>query len=123
MNSTALTANLKLLALFQLLVGGGLALMVSIFWDFQLGASFAIGALLMLTNVGAIAWTSWRMLSQKSIAWTSLIIVIKYAVLLGSIIVLAKTSWFSSLGAGLGVTSFLIAALLLAVFNQKKEMI
>lgn len=123
MNSVILTANFKFLALLQFLVGGALTGVVTYGWGIQLGASFAIGALLMLTNVSAIAWTSWRLLSQKSIAWTSLIIVIKYAVLLGSIVVLAKTSWFSSLGAGLGVTSFLIAALLLAIFSQKKETI
>ncbi|NJL24461.1 MAG: hypothetical protein HC902_04370 [Calothrix sp. SM1_5_4] len=59
----------------------------------------------------------------KTIAWTALILVSKYAVLLGSIYMLSVTDWFSALGAGLGISSFLIPVLLLAVFFQEKETI
>lgn len=113
--------NLRALFLAQVglaLVLGGI---VAAIWGVSLGASFVVGATLMLANLGLIAWSSWRLLTKKSIAWTVMIIVIKYAVLLGSIVFFARTDWFSSLGAGLGVASFLIAALIAALLNQKED--
>lgn len=86
---------------------------------FQLGASLGIGAGLMLFNVIGIGWIWQRLMMKKSIAWTLLIIVIKYAVLLGSIFYLARQEWFSSLGAGLGISSFVIAALVMAFIFRK----
>jgi hypothetical protein len=111
----------KTLAASQIAVGAAFSLLLAWLWNPSLGASFAVGALLMLTNMLLIAWTLWRLLMKKSIAWTSLIIVIKYAVLFGSIVLVARASWFSSLGAGLGITSFLIAALLAAIVSQQKK--
>jgi hypothetical protein len=112
------TKGLALSQLVVLALGSGA---FAAFGNSSLAASFAVGAALMLTNVVAIAWVSWRQLEQKSIAWTMMIIVSKYAVLLGSIFFLARTSWFSPIGAGLGIASFLIAALVFAIFTQKKE--
>lgn len=100
-----------------ILIGGAIAAI----WGVSLGASFVVGAALMLANLGLIAWSSWRLLTKKSIAWTVLIIVIKYAVLLGSIVFFARTDWFSSLGAGLGVASFLIAILIAALLEKKEN--
>jgi hypothetical protein len=60
-------------------------------------------------------------MAKKSIAWTVMIIVIKYAVLLGSIFFLARTNWFSPLGAGLGILSFIVAAFILAVRSYRRE--
>ena len=114
-------SSLKLLVTLQLVSGLVLSLFVGWFWGFGLGASFAIGSALMLVNLLLLAWSTWRMLEKKPIAWTLIIIVIKYAVLLGSIVILARQSWFDSMGAGLGIASFLIAILALALIQQKKE--
>lgn len=88
----------------------------------QLAASTLVGAALMLFNVIALGWTVDRMLAKKSIAWTVLIIVIKYAVLLGSIYILAQTAWFSSIGAGIGLVSFVLAILVFAMLSHWKEL-
>lgn len=118
---TTIYQNLKILALLQAAVGLVAALAVGWLSTPERGVSFAVGAGLMLANLLVLAWTSWRALAKKSIAWTSLIIVLKYAVLLGSIWYLSRTSWFNSLWAGLGVTTFVIAALIAAIIIQKKE--
>src|SRR5687767_10864759 len=107
--------DIKVLALAQIIVGVVFALLLAMFVSPSLGASFGLGALLMLANMALIGWAVWRMLMQKSIAWTSVLIVIKYAVLFGSIVFVSRLSWFSSLGAGLGITSFVIAALAAAL--------
>lgn len=77
--------------------------------------------MVMLTNLALLAWVWYRILAKKSIAWTLQIIVIKYAVLLVSLFYLMHTSWFSSLGAGLGVASFTLGALVFALCEQRKE--
>lgn len=118
---TTLTQNLKLLALTQLLVGALLSPVLGFFGSFQLGASFAMGAGLMLLNVGLLAWVWWRILTQKTIAWTLIVIVIKYAVVLGTIYDLARREWFNPVGAGLGIASFIIAALVTALLLEQKE--
>ncbi len=118
--STAIR-NLKTLALIQGIVGAALSLLVTVIWNLQLGASFAVGSSLMLFNIVLLGWTWWRILAQKTIAWTLVVIVIKYAVLLGAIFHLARTSWFSSVGAGLGISSFVLAALFYAVVSEKQE--
>jgi hypothetical protein len=109
------------LAGLQFLIGVALSIAVGLIWGFQLGASFAVGVALVLGNLLVLAWAWWRLFEQKTIAWTLLIIVIKYAVLLGSIIILARMAWFRVLGAGLGVSSFVIAALVWAVIMQRQE--
>ncbi len=103
--------SLKYMAIFQaiivLIAGGGL-------WISgrpQLAASFAVGAGLMLGNLMALAWSTWRVLAKKPVASTVLIIVIKYALLLGSVFYFARMPWFSSAGAGLGIASFMLAIL------------
>lgn len=118
---TTLTQNLKLLALAQLLVGAFFSLVLGFFGSLQLGASFAMGAGLMLLNVGLLAWVWWRILTQKTIAWTLIVIVIKYAVVLGTIYDLARREWFNPVGAGLGIASFIIAALVTALLLEQKE--
>lgn len=108
---TTIFNSLKYMAIFQgaivLLVGGGM-------WFSgrpQLAASFAVGAGLMLGNLMALAWSTWRVLAKKPVASTVLIIVIKYALLLGSVFYFARMPWFSSAGAGLGIASFMLAIL------------
>ncbi len=113
--------SLKILSLIHIGVAAAITLIISTVWNISLGASFALGALVMIANVLLLAWSWWRLFAKKSIAWTSSIIVIKYAVLLGSIFLLTRMSWFSSMAAGLGVASFVIAALALAVIVQKEE--
>lgn len=113
---------LKILLLSQLAVGVLLTLvLLAATQDFQLGASFALGAAIMLLNLVALAWGWWRVLAQKTIAWTVLIIVIKYAVLLGAIFYLSRQPWFQIVGAGLGVASFLVALMLMAALSREKE--
>jgi len=116
---TTIFNSLRAITILQIAI----SLMGSLsFWALgqpQLGASFAVGGALMLANVLAIAWTSWRLVEKKPIAWTVIIIVIKYAVLLGSVVFFARTNWFDSLGAGLGVASFLIAILGAALLTTK----
>lgn len=113
--------NLSRLAFIQLLfavLGSGV---VGYLWGFHQGASFAIGAALMLGNMIGIGWAWWRVITQKTIAWTVLIIVIKYAVLLSSIFYLGREPWFNVALAGAGITSFLLAALVWAVTSKEKE--
>jgi hypothetical protein len=113
------TPSLKLLAAIQLVLGLVASLLGFFFGGFQLAASIGIGAGLMLFNLIGLGWSWQRLMAKKSIAWTLLIIVIKYAVLLGSIFLLAREPWFSSLGAGLGISSFVLAALLMALIFRK----
>lgn len=116
---TTPTPSLKLLALIQLVLGAALAALAML-WNFQLGASMALGAGLMLFNLIGLGWSWHRLMAKKSIAWTILIIVIKYAVLLGSIFYLARQEWFNPLGAGLGISIFMVAALIMAlVFHRQ----
>jgi hypothetical protein len=113
------TPSLKLLAAIQLALGTVISLFGLYFGSFQLGASIAIGSGLMLFNLIGLGWSWQRLMAKKSIAWTLVIIVIKYAVLLGSIFFLAREQWFSSLGAGLGISSFVLAALIMALIFRK----
>ncbi len=113
--------SLKQLAAIQLVVGAVIAGVASLASSLQLGASVAIGASLMLGNLVLLGWSWQRLMDKKSIAWTVAIIVIKYAVLLGSIVFFARTAWFSPLGAGIGIASFMISALVLAGIYHKKE--
>lgn len=86
-----------------------------------LAASIGLGGGVMVLNLGVVAWV-WRgNFDKKSIAWTSLVIVIKYAVLLASMMLLLQTEWFLPLGAGLGVASFALTALIFALLYYKKE--
>jgi hypothetical protein len=114
--------NAKQLAALQLLIGlivTGIAGWLS---GVQLAASIAVGAGLMLLNLSVIAWSWQRLMDKKSVAWTTLIIVIKYAVLLGSIVFFARTEWFNPLGAGIGIATFMISALILAgIYFEKKD--
>ncbi len=115
------TPSLKQLAAIQALMGAALAGIVAAVSSPQLVASIGIGAALMFGNVLALGWSWQRLMSKKSIAWTVVIIVIKYAVLLGSIVFFARTTWFVPLGAGIGIASFMFAALVLAAIYHKKE--
>lgn len=118
---TTIRNALKILFMVQIaitLIGAGL---LTYLYDLQLGASYGVGATIVTANLALLAWSSWRLLAKKSIAWTVLIIVIKYAVLLGSVVYFARASWFSSLGAGLGIASFVIAALIGAVLLKKEK--
>lgn len=121
--TTAIRNSLKTLALLQLLTGTALSLAVALIWDAQLGASFAIGCALMVLIVTFLVTTTWLTVAKKSIAWSVLVIVIKYPVLLGSIVFLTQTNWFRPVAAGLGVCSFLIAVLALAVLQEKETQI
>lgn len=118
---TTIRKALSVLFLAQIAVGFAGGALLTYLYDPQLGASYVVGALLMTANLALLAWSSWRLIAKKSIAWTVLIIVIKYAVLLGSVVVFARASWFNSFGAGLGVASFVIAALISAVLLKKEK--
>jgi len=87
----------------------------------QLGASFALGSIIIMVSLLGISWAWWRILEQKRIAWTVLIIVIKYAVLLGAIFVLSRQPWFVAEGVGLGIASLAFSALVMALFTREKE--
>jgi hypothetical protein len=87
----------------------------------QLGASSMVGVLRMAFTLAVMGWSVHRLLEKKSIAWTVSIIVIKYAVLLGSIYILTSKSWFIALGYGIGLTSFVLALLVFAVFEHWTE--
>jgi hypothetical protein len=113
--------SLKLLSLLQLTTAGFFSALITYFWGIQLGASFLMGSALMVVNVLLLAWTWWRILTQKRIAWTLLVIVIKYAVLLGTIYYFTRAGWFNSLGFGLGIVSFVVAALGLGLLLEKLE--
>jgi hypothetical protein len=113
--------NLNQLAFIQIVVGAAAAVFAGWLFGPRLGASTAIGAGLMLFNVVFLGWSWQRLMAKKSIAWTVMIIVIKYAVLLGSVFFLARTNWFIPLGAGLGILSFVVAALILALRSYRRE--
>jgi hypothetical protein len=113
--------SLKVLALIQLFVGAAAAGLGVCFYGVSLGASIGLGAGLMLFNLVLLGWTWKRLIAKKSIALTVGIIVIKYAILLGSIYYLAREDWFSPLGAGLGIASFMLAALILAIISRESS--
>jgi len=113
--------NLKLILILQLAAAAVVSGAAFYFGGARLGASTLAGAVLMTANLVLLAWSWARLMSKKSIAWTVAIIVIKYAVLLSSIYFLAQTPWFSPVGAGLGIASFLMAALALAVVISSKS--
>lgn len=121
MTTVPVLRQLKQLILTQLSLGLALAILAWPLGGLQLSASFAVGVVLMSINVAGLAWGWWRIVTQKTIAWSVLIIVIKYAVLLGSTYYLARLPGFNAVGAGLGIASFVIAALIWAVILQKEK--
>jgi uncharacterized membrane protein (GlpM family) len=90
--------------------------------DPHLAASFGLGALAMGLSTAVMGWTTVRTMQQKTFALTALIIVIKYAVLLGTLYYVSQTEWLRPFALVCGVASFMISALLFAVFerNEKK---
>jgi hypothetical protein len=118
---TTILRSLGAIALFQ----AGIVILAALgllkWGSPQLAASFAVGGGLMLLNLGAIAWSTWRILDKKPIASTVLIIVIKYALLLGSMFYFARADWFNALGAGLGVASFVLAVLGGVLLTEKED--
>jgi hypothetical protein len=115
--------NVKHLILIQLFLTLGLALGGWWWRSAAMGASIAVGGGLMLINLSMASWIWARSFDKKSIAWTSMIIVIKYAVLLASVVIVARLDWFSPLGTGLGVVSFTFTALIVAFYHLRKEKI
>ena len=113
--------QIKILAIWQLILGTALSAVAGAVGGGPAGASFAIGVLLGLGNLLALAWGWWRLLTEKPVAWTVVLIVIKYAVLLSSIFYFARTGWFETVPAGLGIASFVLPALGLAVFYRESE--
>lgn len=113
--------SLRLFLILQFLIGGLLALSGTRLGSPQLGASIGAGAALVLLNTALIGWIWRRLMAQKTIAWTMLVIVIKYAVLLTSIYYLTRLDWFNPIGAGVGISSFMLAALALAYFFKRAE--
>ena len=85
-------------------------------------ASFAAGAAVVLWSLVSLAWIAWRVLAQKSVAWTVVAIISKYAIFLSSIYVLTRTAWFDVTAGAVGVASFILAALVGAVFTREKEL-
>lgn len=113
--------GLKHLIGIQLALGLILTAIATAVFGLHRGASFAAGSGLMTLNIALLGWSWWRILEKKSIAWTVGIIVIKYAVLLSTIVFLSRTSWFDAVAAGLGVFSFVLAALASAIISGRKE--
>ncbi len=113
--------SLKSMAVYQLAIIVIVTAGLVIAGRAQLAASFAVGAGLMLGNLGALAWSSWRSVAKKPVASTVLIIVIKYAILLGSVFYFSRMDWFSAFGAGLGIASFILAILGSAIATQNTE--
>ncbi len=113
---------LRQLVLIQLGIGLVISALTAALSSPSLGVSVMVGASLIASSVALLGWTMNRVLAKKSIAWTVSIIVIKYAVLLGSIPLLMRTNWFSPIGAGIGVASFVLAALGVALIDDKKEL-
>jgi hypothetical protein len=103
----------------QAAVGIVCAALVFYFGDSRLAASLLLGVANMTFLLVMLGWSIHLMLEKKSIAWTVSIIVIKYAVLLGSTYILAQASWFRAVGYGVGLSSFVVAALIFAVFDKE----
>jgi hypothetical protein len=89
----------------SLIIAGGLAWKIS--W--ASGGSFLVTSTGMALNLLAMAWIWQRLMRKKSIAWTVAIIVIKYAILLGGIVWLARQPWLVLPAAGLGIAGLLAA--------------
>lgn len=106
-------AGLSLKTLIATQFALGAALTAIVWWLFgpQLGASFGVGAALMLGNLLVLAWFWSRILAKKSFALTVVIIVVKYTFLLGAIFVLTQTAWFHVLSGGLGMATLIMTAL------------
>ena len=115
--------HVKHLLLIQILLTSGLSLAGWWLRSGAFGASVAVGGGLMTLNLFLASWIWTRSLDKKSIAWTSVIIVIKYAVLLASVVIVARFDWFNPLGTGLGVVSFTFTALIVALHHLRKEKI
>lgn len=113
-----LKLNLKVIALVQAAIVGGLSCLIAMFWQVQLGASFATGAGIMFVNLLLLMWIWGRVLAKKSFALTSLIIVVKYTVLLGAIFFLTRETWFHVLSAGLGMAAFILSTLIQLAFAK-----
>lgn len=111
--------NLKLLIAMQSAAGAALTAILCGLFGLRLGASFGLGAVLMLGNLVLLAWIWSRLLAKKSIAWTVVIIVIKYTVLLSAIFFLSRETWFHVLGCGLGMVTFVMASLLQVALSTK----
>lgn len=112
---------MKTLLKVHAIVGTLLSLAVSAFDTPYHGASFALGSGLMGFNLLILAWTWARVFDKKSIAWTVVIIVIKYAFLLGSIVILSRMRWFEPLWVAFGIASFLVSISLNAVSRSFAE--
>src|SRR5262249_12470182 len=113
--------NLRNMTLIQIAVGAAISGIGAWIWGYRLGASIAIGSGLLLFNMCVLAWYWGRLTAQKTIAWTLVGIVIKYTVLLGSLYYLTRTEWFVPLGAGAGIASFMVTALIMAALHQYRE--
>lgn len=118
---TTQALGLRRLLTLQLVVGAVLTGAAAGFAGIQPAVSFAAGALLMVLNVAVLGWAWNRILEKKSIAWTSGIIVIKYAVVLSSIVLLSRRPEFHAVAAGLGIGSFVIAAVIAALASETRE--
>lgn len=105
----------------HLVVSTLLTVPLAAFGGFSLAASFALGALVMGLSTATMAWTTARMMAQKTFALTAAIIVIKYAVLLGTLYYLSQTDWLRPFAVVCGVSSFMISALIFAVFERKES--
>jgi hypothetical protein len=86
----------------------------------QPGASYGIGAGLMLANLFFLSWVWNRLIDKKAIAWTAVLIVIKYTVLLGAIFLLSQKAWFHVLSAGLGMVTLIGTSLAQVAFTHRE---
>ncbi len=112
--------TLRNLLTFQIFFGLMCMGLVMLLGNFQLGASFGLGSLLMLLNLVFLSWVWNRLIDKKAIAWTALLIVIKYTVLLGAIFLLTQKAWFHVLSAGLGMVTFIGTCLAQIAFTNRE---
>lgn len=116
-----LQQSISRLCRIHLILTVGICLVVWLISGPSLSASIGIGAFAMSASVIVMAWTTWRLMAQKTIALTVALIVIKYAVLLVSLYYLTQTHWLNPLGVVLGVFSFMLAALIYAALEYKQK--
>jgi hypothetical protein len=103
------------------LVSLAVSLAIFIFDTKQDALSYAVGSILMSTNL-AILWFVWaRIIQKKLIALAVSVIVFKYAIFGFIIYVILKQDSVHPLWFSAGIGSLMVTALLIALFPEKEE--
>ena len=108
--------GLLLIQFLAILLG---SLLLGIFLDHNSGYSFAIGGIIVLSNISVI-WLCWTyLIPKKLIAVAILIIVFKYAILAIILYKVLHLSWVQPLWLGLGFGTLMLAAVISATTNRE----